>query len=697
MLCIQNFIQQLASNLAHAKKLGATRFCILPIFTLFSISSTPSFADGLLCNARANLAKIELPNAREILVIDNLAFIHNGNAGLHIYNVTNPSQPVLLSTHNTPGTIRDIAVNGNTAYLVGYDFGLRVVDITNLSAPRFIGSYENIEFANDIKVVDATAFITADDLLTFDLSDPTEPTLLSTFPSTDHIDEVVISGDFAYLVDRTWLRILDVSNPESPTQIAEAPIAGSARDITLDGTIAYVLDYLNGILIFDVTNPNMPNLITTIKQSQLSDVAAHDLKLYITGDDAELTVYDTSDPTSPYKLGSYSIPANGNAIEISDTTAYVSVPFFGVYTIDINNTSAMQSPLISTFESAGTDRDFVLVENIGYIADGSLGLRIIDLTNPQSPTQLGWFNTPGYAYSIDVQNDRAYIADGDSGMHIYDVSNPTNAILLGTYTGITNATIVKIDGNTAFVIGNDRSMVSIDVSDPANPRRLFTFTAAGSGFLSDLIIDNGRAYIVNYNRQLIILDVSDPSDFDSLDYLNDNFATRVAVEGNLAYLSIGSHGMRIFDITDPTSPIEIVHYDPEFAINQIAVQESIVYSIDGSRIRVIDAQDPANPALLASHIKTDSQSNFEKQILVQHQTAYITDGPKGLALLDLTDCPPKPCTPDLIADGVLNFLDISAFLITYGNQDPIADFNADGSFNFLDVSEFLNAFAAGCP
>ena len=82
---------------------------------------------------------------------------------------------------------------------------------------------------------------------------------------------------------------------------------------------------------------------------------------------------------------------------------------------------------------------------------------------------------------------------------------------------------------------------------------------------------------------------------------------------------------------------------------------------------------------------------------MQHQTAYITDGPKGLALLDLTDCPPKPCTPDLIADGVLNFLDISAFLITYGKQDPIADFNADGSFNFLDVSEFLNAFAAGCP
>jgi len=55
------------------------------------------------------------------------------------------------------------------------------------------------------------------------------------------------------------------------------------------------------------------------------------------------------------------------------------------------------------------------------------------------------------------------------------------------------------------------------------------------------------------------------------------------------------------------------------------------------------------------------------------------------------------CPADLTGDGSLNFLDVSAFLAAFGNQDPIADFTGDGSFNFLDVSAFLAAFGAGCP
>tara|TARA_R110000737_G_scaffold120671_4_gene153009 strand:- start:25375 stop:26715 length:1341 start_codon:yes stop_codon:yes gene_type:complete len=55
------------------------------------------------------------------------------------------------------------------------------------------------------------------------------------------------------------------------------------------------------------------------------------------------------------------------------------------------------------------------------------------------------------------------------------------------------------------------------------------------------------------------------------------------------------------------------------------------------------------------------------------------------------------CAADLTGDGSLNFLDVSAFLTAFGNQDPVADFEADGSFNFLDVSAFLAAFGAGCP
>ncbi len=58
---------------------------------------------------------------------------------------------------------------------------------------------------------------------------------------------------------------------------------------------------------------------------------------------------------------------------------------------------------------------------------------------------------------------------------------------------------------------------------------------------------------------------------------------------------------------------------------------------------------------------------------------------------------PASCAPDLTGEGDLNFLDVSAFLSAFGNQDPAADFVVDGNYNFLDVSEFLAQFSAGCP
>ncbi len=61
-------------------------------------------------------------------------------------------------------------------------------------------------------------------------------------------------------------------------------------------------------------------------------------------------------------------------------------------------------------------------------------------------------------------------------------------------------------------------------------------------------------------------------------------------------------------------------------------------------------------------------------------------------------CPTGPaCPPDLNADGLLNFFDITTFLNLYQTQDPIADWNADGLFNFFDLASYLNAFNAGCP
>lgn len=59
--------------------------------------------------------------------------------------------------------------------------------------------------------------------------------------------------------------------------------------------------------------------------------------------------------------------------------------------------------------------------------------------------------------------------------------------------------------------------------------------------------------------------------------------------------------------------------------------------------------------------------------------------------------PKLTCPADLTGDNLLNFFDISAFLLAFNANDPAADFNGDGLYNFFDISAFLVAFTAGCP
>ncbi|GIK19751.1 MAG: hypothetical protein DYG93_09055 [Leptolyngbya sp. PLA2] len=55
-----------------------------------------------------------------------------------------------------------------------------------------------------------------------------------------------------------------------------------------------------------------------------------------------------------------------------------------------------------------------------------------------------------------------------------------------------------------------------------------------------------------------------------------------------------------------------------------------------------------------------------------------------------------PCPADFNGDGVVNTLDLLAFLNAFTAGDASADFNGDGTVNTLDVLAFLNAFTAGC-
>ncbi|MEJ0047824.1 MAG: hypothetical protein WDN04_18170 [Rhodospirillales bacterium] len=85
---------------------------------------------------------------------------------------------------------------------------------------------------------------------------------------------------------------------------------------------------------------------------------------------------------------------------------------------------------------------------------GDGGLRIIDVTNPAKPVQIGLYNGCAAAKDLvlDSANNLAYVAC-DNGLHIVDVSDVRNPVVRGIYSR--SSQTVAVIGGRAFA-GNAR-------------------------------------------------------------------------------------------------------------------------------------------------------------------------------------------------------------------------------------------------
>ena len=105
------------------------------------------------------------------------------------------------------------------------------------------------------------------------------------------------------------------------------------------------------------------------------------------------------------------------------------------------------------------------LKSVGYITDvhvdGSLafvvghrsGLKVVDVSNPLQPTEIGQHEMPGQPHGVYALNQRAYVVSLDTtkgdnvgGLTIFDVSNPAAPKRLGFQQLIYGAERVWGDG-----------------------------------------------------------------------------------------------------------------------------------------------------------------------------------------------------------------------------------------------------------
>ncbi|HEM46702.1 MAG TPA: hypothetical protein ENO23_06615, partial [Alphaproteobacteria bacterium] len=111
----------------------------------------------------------------------------------------------------------------------------------------------------------------------------------------------------------------------------------------------------------------------------------------------------------------------------------------------------------------------VHVENgLWYVADGKAGMRIYR-PGPKEPEHLSRIDTPGWVDDVFVVGDTAYLADGGLGIKTVDVSDPAAPRLLGSVDLGGLVRNIHVRGTTLFAACHTGGIVAVDVSDPAHP------------------------------------------------------------------------------------------------------------------------------------------------------------------------------------------------------------------------------------
>ena len=401
------------------------------------------------------------------------------------------------------GFAAGLAVNGNAAYLgtwgrptVCPGSGVRVIDVTDPGQPElmatiaaagdfpgtstdsiWVGPVQTAEFAGDLAIVAVRLCDTRErsrwsdvfrGLAIYDVTDPEHPELLSTVHSgerTQGANEVTaaVRLDGSLVVAATVMqsmlhtegalgdfRLVDATDPRHPEPVSDWDVR---RDLPLDidreatdevefhvhsawlapdGMTVWLAAWDAGLVMLDLTSPAQPTVVARVPGTVGTEGNAH--TVFFEPESGLLIRNDEdldpggSDSTTPGWGGQ-------TIYEVTDLANVKRVATFGRPEVGGDSGEVDRSGFFTAHEVE-------VVDGVEYVTWYSNGLRVVDLSDPSQPTELGSFVPPATSdpqghwvapsgnrsfplvWGVEVVGGLAFLSDVHSGLWIVRYAPP---------------------------------------------------------------------------------------------------------------------------------------------------------------------------------------------------------------------------------------------------------------------------------
>jgi hypothetical protein len=275
------------------------------------------------------------------------------------------------------------------------------------------------------------------------------------------------------------------------------------------------------------------------------------------------TVNGTVTGFSPTSLGSVSIPGFANEVAVNGNYVYVAAGSAGLQVVDVTNRS--NPVIVASLSLSGNTNSVRIVGNLAFVAGGSAGLQVVDVTNPLAPVLRGSLNTSGNALDVNIQGKTAYVANG-SNLFLANITDPSLPTALSTLplTGTIEGVSVDPVRALAVVAADTNGVYVVDVSNLGAPALLGTLSTIDA---HQVAIKGTYAFAADfdpipapYQNSVASIDISSPATPNLVSAItNKSFGgvqNDLALNANLALgacVSCLPDGVPITDISNPTN------------------------------------------------------------------------------------------------------------------------------------------------
>ncbi len=192
---------------------------------------------------------------------EDLAFVTARGAGLYIVDISDPAQPALIRQLRMPGeSFEDSEFRNDELIISAHRAGLYFVDMTDPGEPELTGTYDEMTNCWELDLVGDLLYVADGEggLVIIRLADEIE--VLSRTETSGTAIDVKVSGDqCAIATGATGVDLFDISDPTEPILLSTMDTPTYAGHIGFDGDLIAVADW-DEALVYDVSNPEEPVL-----------------------------------------------------------------------------------------------------------------------------------------------------------------------------------------------------------------------------------------------------------------------------------------------------------------------------------------------------------------------------------------------------------------------------------------------------